>query len=142
MSTIWKVLLGLALALPLGAFVAGAVVASSADDPAPRETIVIQDAPSKSGDDDPGPHAGNANDDARPGQQPTGGPGDDDNDDDSDDGDEVEVVRPEPDTIDDDDNSGPGGGSDDDRDDGDDGDDRGDGDDDSDDTDGRDGDDD
>ena len=32
----------LALMLPLGAFVAGTLVASAADDPAPRDTVIIQ----------------------------------------------------------------------------------------------------
>ncbi|WKN47101.1 hypothetical protein [Nocardioides sp. Arc9.136] len=46
MSPVWKYLLGLAVALPVGGYVAGSLVASSADDPAPREVIVIEDAPS------------------------------------------------------------------------------------------------
>jgi hypothetical protein len=118
MSTVWKVLVGLALALPLGAFVAGALVASSADEPAPRETIVIQDAPSHPDDrrDD-----GRRNDDGRPGQQGDRHDDDDAGDDRGDDeggdsgDDDVEVVRPEPDTVDDgaDDLSDPGGGGDD-----------------------------
>ena len=37
----WKVFAALALMLPLGAFVAGNLVASAADDPAPRDTIII-----------------------------------------------------------------------------------------------------
>jgi len=41
MPTWLKVILALALVLPLGAFVAGSLVASAADDPAPRDTIVI-----------------------------------------------------------------------------------------------------
>ena len=44
MSTVWKVLIALALVLPMGAFVAGSLVASAADDPAPRETIQIRSA--------------------------------------------------------------------------------------------------
>ncbi len=48
MSTLAKILIPLGLVLPLGAFVAGAVAVSGADDPAPRETIVIRDAPTRS----------------------------------------------------------------------------------------------
>jgi hypothetical protein len=121
MSTMWKVLLGLVLALPLAAFVAGAVLASSTDEPAPRETIVIQDAPSRPDDDGPRSGPGRSDDESRPGQHPSGSGDDDSDDSDDSDDDEVEVVRPEPDTVDDDhsgpggddadDNSGPGGGS-------------------------------
>lgn len=40
----WKIVLaGLAVALPLGAFVVGSLVASAADTPPARDTIVIQD---------------------------------------------------------------------------------------------------
>lgn len=111
MSIVWKVLVGLALALPLGAFVAGAL-ASSADEPAPRETIVIQDAPARP--DDRGMGDGRRNDEGRPEHQDDRADADaGDDDGDGDDGDDVEVVRPEPDTVDDD-HSGPGGGGDDD----------------------------
>src|SRR3954467_265224 len=41
MRSFWKVFAALALMLPLGAFVAGNLVASAADDPAPRHTIKI-----------------------------------------------------------------------------------------------------
>ena len=43
MSTVWKVLLGLAVVLPLGAYVAGSLAASAADDPRPRNTIEIRE---------------------------------------------------------------------------------------------------
>ncbi|WP_230487186.1 hypothetical protein [Nocardioides anomalus] len=43
MRTFWKVFAALALMLPLGAFVAGTLVASAADEPAERDTIVIRD---------------------------------------------------------------------------------------------------
>ena len=43
MPSFWKVFAALALLLPLGAFVAGSLVASAADDPAPRDTIIIDD---------------------------------------------------------------------------------------------------
>ena len=43
MRTVWKVLLGLAVVLPLGAYVAGSLAASAADDPAPRTPIELRD---------------------------------------------------------------------------------------------------
>ena len=43
MRSFWKVFAALALMLPLGAFVAGNLVASAADDPSPRDTIIIDD---------------------------------------------------------------------------------------------------
>jgi hypothetical protein len=43
MKTVWKVLLGLALVVPLCAFVAGSLAASASDDPAQRHTIQIQE---------------------------------------------------------------------------------------------------
>ncbi|GAA2143605.1 hypothetical protein GCM10009844_16160 [Nocardioides koreensis] len=48
MSTLVKILVTLGLVLPMGAFVAGSLAASSADEPAPRETIVIRDSPTRS----------------------------------------------------------------------------------------------
>jgi hypothetical protein len=64
MSTVWKVLLGLAVVLPLGAYVAGSLAASAADDPQPRHTIQIREPehrpqPSRtpSGTPDPSPGA-------------------------------------------------------------------------------------
>jgi hypothetical protein len=41
MGSFWKVFVALALVLPLGAFVAGNLVAAAEDDPAPRDTIII-----------------------------------------------------------------------------------------------------
>ena len=49
MSTLVKILVTLGLVLPMGAFVAGSLAASSADEPAPRETIVIRESPGKMG---------------------------------------------------------------------------------------------
>ena len=43
MKMLWKVLLTLALLVPMGAYVAGSLVASAAEDPAPRPPIVIED---------------------------------------------------------------------------------------------------
>ncbi|MFC4786518.1 hypothetical protein ACT8ZV_18735 [Nocardioides sp. MAHUQ-72] len=48
MSTLAKILVTLGLVLPLGAFVAGSLAASGAEDPGPRETIVIRDSPTRS----------------------------------------------------------------------------------------------
>jgi hypothetical protein len=115
MTLLWKVLLALVLVLPLGAYVAGSLVASAADEPGPRETIVIRDSPSgtpsgtptRSSSPSPGPS------DEKP-----GGPGVDHSDD-------VEVIIPDPDDLDDgadddgrdgddgEDRSGPGGSDDD-----------------------------
>ena len=49
MRTLWKTFVPLALVLPLGAFVAGSLVASTADDPPARETIVIRESGATSG---------------------------------------------------------------------------------------------
>ena len=44
MRTLWKILCRSRLVLPLGAFVAGSLVASAADDPPVRDTIVIRES--------------------------------------------------------------------------------------------------
>jgi hypothetical protein len=116
-----KVVLALALVLPLGAFVAGSLVASAADDPAPRDTIIIDESdnsPSEkpAADQQPKPAE-------RPGDTDSSGrggadDGDEDGDEYGDDDGHVEGVEPTYGEVDDD-HSGPGGG-------GDDGDDRGD----------------
>jgi len=69
MSTLVKVLVSLGLVLPLGAFVAGSIAASGADDPGPRETIVIRDSPTRSAS----PHADRSPSD-RPSADDHGGP--------------------------------------------------------------------
>ena len=46
MRTVWKVVLPLALVLPMAAYVAGSLGATRSHDPSPRETVVIRDAPS------------------------------------------------------------------------------------------------
>src|SRR6478735_11421110 len=89
MKTVWKILLGLALVVPVGAYVVGSLAASAADDPAPRQTIQIQEpdptpAPSKTPTRTPPP-------------APTSTESDDDDDD-------VEVITPY-DDLDDDDNA-------------------------------------
>lgn len=83
MRTLLKVFVALALVLPLGAFVAGSLVASSADAPAPQHTIVIE----KSGSETGAPGAVTAS--------PTPEPGDDDADD------LVDLATPEPGDVDD-----------------------------------------
>ncbi|MCW2765858.1 MAG: hypothetical protein JWO11_1817 [Nocardioides sp.] len=107
MNKLWKILLVLGLVLPLGVFVAGSLASSSADEPAPRETIVIDDSGSTTGPAGPG-----ATGSPSPSSTPTSGggePGDDHG---------VEVVSPSPDDIGDDhggDSSGRGGGGGDDN---------------------------
>ncbi len=130
MSILWKLLVGLGIALPITAYVLGSLVAT-ADEPEPRPPIVISDsgASTSSGtparkDDQGNKNQGQKtrNDDNRRG------------DDDRSGDDDVEAVVPTPDNLDDsdddagrdddgndhggddrgdDDNSGPGGGDDD-----------------------------
>lgn len=119
MSTWVKYLIGLALALPMGAYVAGSLMASAADDPVNRDPVRIQDGPSQTPRpaDEPTRKPPGAPDD-EPGEDREGG--DDDSDDDVDDN-GVRVVTPQPTRVDggDDDDAG----DDDERDDRDDGDD-------------------
>jgi hypothetical protein len=103
-STMWKLLIGLGLLLPSGAFVAGVLAASTAESPAPRETIVIQDAT-------PGPGSSTRAPGRRPERSatplslpsPTGEGVRDDNRDGDRQGDDdgVEVITPNPDNLDD-----------------------------------------
>lgn len=74
MTGIPKVLLGLALGLPMGAYAVGSIVSSAADDPGQRAPIILEDAPTPAQDTVP---------DATIGPAPTPGPrrGDDDRDD-------------------------------------------------------------
>lgn len=88
MSRIVKLLLVLALALPVGAYAVGSLVASAADEPAQREPIVLRDPPARTGS--PSPSA--TPDDL--------GGTDDDRDDDDDDG--PEAVDPSYADLDDD----------------------------------------
>ena len=81
-----KVLLGLALGLPMGAYAVGSMVSSAADDPGRRTPIILEDAPAPAQDSVPGPTL-------RPSPEPTRG--DDDGDDDGDDRDEEVRNRPE-----------------------------------------------
>ena len=88
MKTVWKVLLGLALVVPMGAYVVGSLAASAADGPAPRQTIEIREpAPSPSSTPSSKPSTS-----ATPSSQQTG--------------DDVEVITPHYDDFDDHDDNG------------------------------------
>ena len=95
MSTLVKILVTLGLVLPMGAFVAGSLAASSADEPAPRETIVIRDSPTRTaspdGDRTPSPSPGHDAGDDHGGDRGDDHSGDDD----------VIVIVPSPDDLDD-----------------------------------------
>lgn len=114
MNLLWKTLLGLAVVLPLGGYVAGTVAASDpADDLQPRDTIVIRDtghqAPSgERGGDGRGADSRKKGADDRKETEGRTGSADDSHDDlgSDDDGDDVDTVEIEPDEVDDD--SGPG----------------------------------
>jgi hypothetical protein len=113
MATFWKVLIGLAIALPMAAYVAGSFIASSADDPVRRDPVYISDVrETPEADKKPG-----GKDPSAPPSRRTPVNGDDDDDDD----DGVRVVTPKPTRVDGDD--GPEGDDDDSRDGGDDSDD-------------------
>lgn len=93
----WKVLLGLALVLPMGAYVAGSLMSSAADMPTPREPVIIRDA-------DPSPEPPPS----RPRDEPPAGGDDVPDDEPGDDVDDVDdnglrIVTPEPTRMDDDD---------------------------------------
>lgn len=45
MSIVWKVVLALALVLPVGAFVAGSLASSSADEPSRRGPVILEQVP-------------------------------------------------------------------------------------------------
>jgi hypothetical protein len=55
MSTAWKLLIALGLVLPTGAFVAGALTASSVDRSVPRDSVVIQERQPGPDDSHPSP---------------------------------------------------------------------------------------
>ena len=44
MSTFWKIMIGLMVTLPVGAYVAGNLAGAIADGPAPHSPIVIREA--------------------------------------------------------------------------------------------------
>lgn len=89
MRTFWKPVVAAALVLPAGAIVAGALVTSAAERPAPRETIILNGSPSQSPSQSP---SGDATPDqtGRPTDPPSTRPGGG-----------VPVVTHEPDDIDD-----------------------------------------
>ena len=66
MRSFWKVFVALALLLPLGAYVAGSLVASASDDPEPRNPLIIEQSGPASGNSDPSP--------AGPSGSPSGSP--------------------------------------------------------------------
>ena len=111
MSSFWRVFVGLAIVLPIAAYVVGSLTVSAADDPAPPAPVRIADPTETPALPDERTTRANDDDDAR--------------DDDADDN-EVRVVTPQPTRVDgddgddrpegDDDDSG-GGDSDDDSDD-------------------------
>ena len=86
MSTFLKTLIGLGVALPLGAFVAGSLVAAS-ESSTPRERIVIRDDATPTNQESP-----DASRDQDPGREPPAddvgedGENDDERDDETDDG--------------------------------------------------------
>lgn len=116
MSLVLKILLGAVGALVAVSAATGLVAASGVDDPAPRETIVVDTAdqqdPREDDTKDRRDDRGKARQDDADDRS-----GDRSGDDDSDD--DIDTARPEPDDFDDDDSSGPGSDDDltDDRDD-------------------------
>jgi len=131
MSPLWKFLLPLVVALPLGGFVVGSLVTVANDEPPPRPPIELRDETTEG--DDRGKRDGSGDDEddrrgspvpgitPRPGEVDDDGTGDGDDDDPVDDdgtgdGDDDDPVDDDADTDDD-------GGGEDDDDGGDDGDD-------------------
>src|SRR5687768_11560411 len=87
MSLPWKILLALAVVLPLGGFVAGSLASTATDEPPARQPIVISDPTTSP----PRPER------TRPAETPRPGERDDDDQDDQDDhDDDVEVITPQP----------------------------------------------
>jgi hypothetical protein len=122
MSTLWKVLVGLLLTLPIASYVAGTLVASEADLPGRRAPIVISDSASGPGRTTPPSSPGTGEQTATPrsgGDDRRGAEGDrsddhgdDRGDDHGVDDDEIELIHPTPDDIDDDEDDDHGGGDD------------------------------
>jgi hypothetical protein len=104
MSTLMKSLLALAVALPLGAYVTGTLIASG-DEPPPREPVIM-DENTSSPTDRPTRRT-------EPTDRPTRSQDDDADDDDG----EIDVITPRPGDVDDDDDDRGRGGDDDDGDD-------------------------
>lgn len=91
MTGIPKVLLGLALGLPMGAYAVGSIVSSAADDPGQRPPIILEDAPSPAQGTVPGATLSPSADPTRP--------GDDGRDDDDDDGRGDDEPRSRPEVV-------------------------------------------
>ena len=90
MNLLWKIVLTLAVVLPVGGYVAGTMAATTDPDPAPRDTIVINEVDSTPTARNHGTERG-----AR-------GRDDEDPEDAESPDDDVEVARIEPDDLDDD----------------------------------------
>jgi hypothetical protein len=106
MPAFWKLLIGLAIALPMAAYVAGSFAASAPDDPVKRDPVHISDV---RGDPEVEGSTGGKEPSSPPARR-TPVNGDDDDEDDN----EVRVVTPKPTRVDADD--GPEGDDDDSRD--------------------------
>ena len=106
MPGFWKVLIGLAIALPMAAYVAGSFAASAPDDPVQRDPVHISDV--RESPEVEGPTGGKKA--ASPSSRRTPVNGDDDDEDDN----GVRVVIPKPTRVDAED--GPEGDDDDSRD--------------------------
>ena len=115
-SSFLKVMLALLLTLPLGAYITGTLVASQADMPAQRETVVIEQSPA---DEATTPSTPTPRKTPRP-KPPRERDDSDDRDSDDRDRDDVRVVRPTPRDVDEDWDDDVDDDSDDDSDDGDD----------------------
>lgn len=117
-NTLLKVLLGLLLVLPLGAYITGTLVASQADVPTHRDPVVVDGTLSGTGSDPAAtPSGAGMSPSASPSPRGDDDPDDPDDPDDSDDSDdsddEVRVIRPTPHEVEDEaaDDSGRGSGS-------------------------------
>ncbi|GAA1479047.1 hypothetical protein GCM10009623_34930 [Nocardioides aestuarii] len=112
MSLVLKILLGAVGALVLVSAATGLVAASGVDDPAPRETIVVDHSGRQDArDDDKKQKKDDRDDPGKARHEKSDDHGGDDADDESDD--DIDTAQVEPDDFDDDDdNSGPGGGDD------------------------------
>lgn len=110
MSTFLKVLVGLLLTLPLGAYVAGTLVASQADIPDERDVVVVESSTTQgpSTAQPSGTPSGRPDDDRTDRPDDKGGVRDHDRNDDKggdrddDDDADVRVIRPTPHDVDDD----------------------------------------
>lgn len=114
MSLVLKILLGAVGALVAVSVATGLVAASSAEDPAPRETIVVDTANQRSPD---GRTTGTKQKDTKDERDDRGEAQDDHGGDDHGGDDDIDTARVEPDDLDDDADDADDDGRDDDRDD-------------------------